>query len=206
METSKGVRKQRTKVAHYTRTRGASVDDHLLRKGMIMECTLYQYVPGTVVKNNKGLLEDNIFITGEAPGAEEVRLGTPFIGRSGQLLRKLLEDIPEYYLTNIVKCRPPNNRNPNQKEIEACRPKLIKELKQYSPSIIVLVGKVAAGLMDQPSPRGVLTSVDHVLDYAPPHNLYITHILHPAATLYNPSLLPILMEEVNRLKRSLQSA
>ena len=165
-----------------------------------MDCQLYQHVPGQEVGDNP-----DVFIIGEAPGADEVISHAPFVGRSGQLLRNLIKNFPPYYITNLVKCRPPNNRNPNQKEIKACRPHLIRELKQYSPSIIVLVGKVAAGISDQPPPRGVLSKVDHVLDYAPLHNLFVAHILHPAAVLYRPTLLPILMEEVEKLEHSLQS-
>jgi DNA polymerase len=166
-----------------------------------MFCPLYQYVPGTLVENNKQGIKELPFFIGEAPGKEEVLQGACFVGRSGQLLRALLSDIPTYYLTNTVKCRPPGNRNPTTDEITLCRKHLNKELKELEPGYIICVGRVAAGSLDQPlsANRGVLVKVDHVLDYAPPHGLMIAHIHHPAAALYNANLLPKLQQEVEQL-------
>jgi DNA polymerase len=173
-----------------------------------MFCPLYQYVPGTLVENNRQGIKELPFFIGEAPGAEEVNQGAPFVGRSGQLLRALLKDIPTYYLTNTIKCRPPGNRNPTTDEITLCRRHLNKELQELEPGYVIAVGRVAeqalkaaAEALDQPllANRGVLVKVDHVLDYAPPHGLMIAHIHHPAAALYNANLLPVLQQEVEQL-------
>ena len=87
-----------------------------------------------------------IFI-GEAPGADEDRQGEPFVGAAGQLLNRLLAKLglsrDEVYITNVVKCRPPRNRNPEADEIAACRPFLIKQVQAIHPRLIVALGAVA---------------------------------------------------------------
>lgn len=87
-------------------------------------------------------------IIGEAPGAEEDKQGQPFVGRAGQLLTQMLRAIglarEEVFITNILKCRPPNNRDPNAEEIAACHDYLIQQIKLVEPKIILVVGRIAA--------------------------------------------------------------
>jgi len=96
----------------------------------------------------EGNPEANLMVIGEAPGADEDASGRPFVGRSGQLLTKILQAVEfsreEVFIANIVKCRPPENRNPLQDEITCCTPWLEKQLEIISPKVILLLGKVAA--------------------------------------------------------------
>ncbi len=88
-----------------------------------------------------------LMFIGEAPGAEEDQQGEPFVGAAGQLLNRLLERLgltrEEVYITNVAKCRPPNNRNPDAEEIAACRPFLVQQIQAIRPQVIVTLGAVA---------------------------------------------------------------
>ena len=90
-------------------------------------------------------------VLGEGPGQEENLKGEPFVGRSGDLLNKLIEESGwargDIYITNIVKCRPPNNRDPHEDEIEACRPFLYRQIEAIRPLVITTLGKPAANLL-----------------------------------------------------------
>ena len=96
----------------------------------------------------KGDKKSKIFIIGEAPGKDEDLNGQPFIGRAGKLLTEILLSIKlkrsDVYITNTIKCRPPDNRNPNTDEIESCSHFLDKEISLIAPEVIILLGKVAA--------------------------------------------------------------
>jgi len=89
----------------------------------------------------------DLLLVGEGPGSDEDRQGIPFVGRAGQLLNRILEaasiDRNEVYITNIVKCRPPNNRLPSQPEIEACLPYLRRQFELIDPEIIICLGSLA---------------------------------------------------------------
>lgn len=101
----------------------------------------------TRVVNGRGNQQAKILICGEAPGKDEDEQGKAFIGASGKLLSRLLEeagvDISEVYISNSVRCRPPGNRTPTAAEIAACRPYLIEEIRQINPRVILTVGGVA---------------------------------------------------------------
>jgi uracil-DNA glycosylase family 4 len=93
-----------------------------------------------------------LMFVGEGPGAEEDRLGEPFVGRSGKLLDQLMADElgierDAVYIANVVKCRPPNNRDPQPIEIEACRPYLERQIELIGPAVVVTLGKFAAQLL-----------------------------------------------------------
>ena len=96
----------------------------------------------------KGHKKSKIFIIGEAPGKDEDLNGEPFIGRAGKLLTEILLSIQlkrsDVYITNTIKCRPPENRNPNSDEIKSCSYFLDKEIDLIAPQVIILLGKVAA--------------------------------------------------------------
>ena len=89
-----------------------------------------------------------LMLIGEAPGADENVTGKPFVGRAGKLLTKMLAAIQlkreDVYITNVVKCRPPNNRNPLPNEVSACSPYLEEQISIIKPQLILLLGKVAA--------------------------------------------------------------
>jgi len=88
-----------------------------------------------------------IMFIGEAPGETEDKLGIPFVGKSGKLLRTAVGD--DNYFTNAVKCRPPNNRKPSDDEIEACFPHLKEEIDNIEPEVIIFIGKTAYSLHDK---------------------------------------------------------
>ena len=124
---------------------------------------------------------------GEAPGAEEDRRGEPFVGRSGQLLDQMLAAIGQsresVFIANIIKCRPPNNRDPKPEEASACRAYLERQIEIVNPRIIIAVGKIAAqNLLGTDSPVGRMRGKRHSFGNVP---LVVTY--HPAYLLRSPS-------------------
>lgn len=130
----------------------------------------------------------DIMFVGEAPGAEEDRTGIPFVGRAGKLLDKMLAHIrlkrEDIFIANILKCRPPNNRDPLPEEVRECIPYLHRQIELIRPKVIVALGRVAAqNLLNTNSPlkqmRGRLWNYQGV-------DMIVTY--HPAAILRNPGL------------------
>lgn len=106
----------------------------------------------TQVVFGEGPAPCDLMIIGEGPGADEDEQGVPFVGRSGQLLTKILETVnikrpTDVYIANVVKCRPPNNRAPEPDEASACRPWLEEQIRLVRPKILVLVGATAMKAM-----------------------------------------------------------
>ena len=127
-----------------------------------------------------------LVVIGEAPGAEEDASGRPFVGRSGQLLDKILLAAgfsrEEVYICNIIKCRPPANRNPLQNEIKECMPILLRQLRIIKPRIILILGKVAANtIFDNNLSLGAMRGK---VQKWQKYDCFITY--HPAALLRNP--------------------
>jgi DNA polymerase len=106
----------------------------------------------------EGTIEADLMFVGEAPGHDEDLQGRPFVGRAGQLLTKIIGAMTfqrdEVYITNVVKCRPPENRTPGREEVELCSPYLLKQLEIIRPRVIVTLGKVAADFFVR-SPLGM---------------------------------------------------
>lgn len=96
----------------------------------------------------EGNWQAELMFVGEAPGEEEDKQGRPFVGRAGQLLTRIIEAMTfkreEVFITNVVKCRPPQNRTPRQEEIQTCAPYLEAQIRLIKPKVIVALGKVAA--------------------------------------------------------------
>lgn len=128
----------------------------------------------------------NLMLVGEAPGAEEDRLGEPFVGRAGKLLDKILNAINrsrsnDVYICNVLKCRPPNNRDPLASEVEQCEPYLLQQIKIMHPKLIVALGRVAGTtLLKVEQPLKGMRSKLHDYFGTP---LIVTY--HPAALLRN---------------------
>ncbi len=144
--------------------------------------------------------EADLVIIGEAPGRDEDKEGEPFVGRAGQLLDKILDainfDREEVYITNILKSRPPRNRNPNQSEIEAHLPILYKQIALIQPKILLAVGKVAGNtLLDRSSSLSSLRDKEHDFYGLP---LIVTY--HPAALLRNSQWKRPTWEDVKLLR------
>lgn len=132
-----------------------------------------------------GREDADLMIVGEAPGADEDRTGEPFVGRAGQLLNKILAAVgftrEEVYITNILKSRPPNNRDPEPTEVAAHLPILHRQIALVQPKVILAVGKSAGnGLLGRQSSLGNLRGKAHDFHGLP---LYVTY--HPAALLRN---------------------
>ncbi len=152
----------------------------------------------------EGSADAQIMFIGEAPGAAEDRMGRPFVGPAGKLLDKLLLQVgirrPEIYITNILKCRPPGNRDPRAEEVRACRDYLDGQIAVLNPQIICLLGRPATqALLD---PQASISKV-HGQGFEREGILYVP-IYHPAAALHNDRLHPTLIEDFTCLKHLLQ--
>ena len=138
----------------------------------------------------RGSLESPVLFIAEAPGNCEDRDGVPFTGRSGELLDRLLAEAgmtrEKIYLTNVVKCHPPGNRDPKPEEQEACIPYLKYETMLLHPKIIVCMGRIAAQRIIRPDYR--ITREHGTFLYR--KNTYLTAVYHPSAVLRDESKLP----------------
>lgn len=144
-------------------------------------------------------------IVGEAPGAEEDRLGDPFVGRAGQLLNLMLRAIglarEQVYIANILKCRPPKNRDPRAQEMESCEPYLLRQIALLKPKVILATGRIAAqSLLRCTTPIGRLRGSRHV--YAPA-NLPMVVTYHPAYLLRSPMQKSKSWEDLKMLRQIL---
>jgi DNA polymerase len=143
---------------------------------------------------------------GEGPGASEDEQGVPFVGAAGQLLTKILAAVnlsrDEVFITNVVKHRPPGNRNPAPSEIEACTPYLVRQLDLIQPKVIVALGTFAAQtLLNTKDGIGKLRGQVHRY-----HGIPVVVTYHPAALLRNPSWKRPTWEDVQLARRILDSA
>lgn len=148
---------------------------------------------------------DLMFI-GEGPGAEEDRQGLPFVGRAGELLTRIIEAIgmtrDQVYIANIVKCRPPGNRDPQPDEVAACRPYLERQVAQVRPRLLVALGRIAAQtLLGNDLPIGRMRGQWFEVLGVP---LMVTY--HPAALLRNPALKRPTWEDMQQVRDRLQAA
>lgn len=142
---------------------------------------------------NSGNTNANILVIGEGPGQQEDEMGLPFVGRSGQLLTKIFESVginrDDIYIANTVKCRPPENRTPLPKEIDACQDYLIRQVQIVQPKIILLLG--AAALKSTLGDKHAITKVRGQWFTQPVNymddELYIMPMFHPAYLLRNSS-------------------
>jgi uracil-DNA glycosylase len=140
---------------------------------------------------------------GEAPGADEDRVGEPFVGRAGQLLNKILEACrlkrEDVYILNVIKCRPPGNRNPLPQEALNCRPYLDRQLELIQPTFICCLGAVAAqNLLGVTSPIGRLRGQVH--NY---QGIKVVCTYHPAYLLRNPAAKKDTWEDMKFLMREM---
>lgn len=144
-----------------------------------------------------------LVFVGEAPGADEDAQGRPFVGRAGQLLTKIIAAMglkrEEVYICNILKCRPPGNRNPLPDEIAACEPFLIRQLGVIRPRVICAMGSIAAhALLKSEAPISVLRGRFHSYQGIPLMPTY-----HPAYLLRNPGAKKQVWEDVQGIMKRL---
>lgn len=146
----------------------------------------------------------DILFVGEGPGENEDLQGEPFVGRGGQLLDKLLAAVDldrnhDIYITNIVKCRPPKNRDPRPEEQDACMNWLRSQVTLMRPKIIVCLGRIAAMKLIKPDMK---ITKEHG-QFFKKGNLLMMATLHPAALLRNPSAKPGAFEDFLKLRKFL---
>jgi uracil-DNA glycosylase len=163
----------------------------------------------TKVVFGAGNADADLMFVGEAPGAEEDRQGLPFVGRAGALLNELLEGIgltrKDVFIANVLKCRPPGNRDPQPLEIESCHPYLERQIELIRPAVIGTLGNFATKLI-----TGSQTGITRVRGTPQVHTLgglpvYVMPLLHPAAALRTPSLVDTLREDFAALRELAQS-
>ena len=152
-----------------------------------LQCSLHQSRTQTVF--GVGSESADWMVVGEAPGAEEDRLGEPFVGRAGHLLDEMLKALGQSretaYIANILKCRPPNNRDPRPEEAATCAPYLERQIELVDPRIILAVGRVAAqNLLATDTPIGRLRG--RVFHYGA-GRVPVVVTYHPAYLLRRPS-------------------
>jgi DNA polymerase len=170
-----------------------------------MRCPLAETRTQVVFGN--GHADADLMFVGEAPGANEDRMGLPFVGAAGKLLDQLLGEIgmsrEDVFVANTLKCRPPDNRDPHPNEIEACNEYLIRQIELIEPTVICTLGNFATKLL-----RGDTTGISRL------HGREETRVIgsravrlyplyHPAAALYTPSTLEALRADFHRIPKLL---
>jgi len=152
----------------------------------------------TQVVIGSGNLTSPIMLVGEAPGKNEDIKGIPFIGLSGQFLRKTLQSLSlmdNVYITNIVKCRPPENRDPNEFEIEKCFPYLLEQIEIIKPNIVIGIGRISSEIIHP----GYIQKIHHGRFFAH-DNFQFMGTYHPSAALRNSDFKEKMIADLTLLK------
>jgi len=156
-------------------------------------------VPGS------GNPHSEILFIGEAPGFHENQKGIPFVGAAGKFLDELLNAIQlkreDVFITNVVKCRPPSNRDPDTEELEACRPYLDRQIAAINPTVIVTLGRISMGYFIQ---NGKISSIHGGTFWS--NGRMIIPMYHPAAALHQPSLREVVKADFLKLPDLIKKA
>ncbi len=164
-------------------------------------CPLHQGRTNAVF--GAGNADAGLMFIGEAPGASEDRLGLPFVGAAGKLLDKLLAEIDldrkDVWIGNVLRCRPPDNRDPQPREIESCQGYLFEQVRLIEPSVICTLGNFSTKLL-----RGDTTGISRLhgqpeVRVIGPRAVRLYPLYHPAAALYTPSMLDTLRTDFHRI-------
>jgi len=170
------------------------------------KCPLHE--TRTKVVFGAGNADADLMFVGEAPGAEEDRQGLPFVGRAGQLLNQLLEEIglsrEEVFIANVLKNRPPGNRDPQPLEIQACEPWLSQQVRLIEPRVVCTLGNFSTKLL-----TGSPTGITKVRGTPQVHELggrmiYLLPLFHPAAALRTPAVKETLRADFATIPELLQ--
>ena len=169
------------------------------------KCNLHKTRRNTVF--GEGDPDSNIMIIGEAPGREEDEVGRPFVGRAGKLLNEFLKSInlnrDSVFIVNTIKCRPPENRNPEIAEINACSDYLDQQINIIKPKVLVLLGKIAANrLLGEDIPMSELRLKKFFIDK---YDIPIIVFYHPAYILRSPSQKKKVWDDLQYLKGIIDS-
>ena len=152
----------------------------------------------------EGNPDARLVFVGEGPGRDEDAQGRPFVGRAGQLLTKIIKAMKlereDVYICNVVKCRPPGNRNPEPDEVASCEPFLAKQIRSINPEVVVCLGSVATGLLLKLKNfrMGQLRGTFHNYENS---KLMVTY--HPAALLRNPAFKKPVWEDMKLVMKEL---
>jgi uracil-DNA glycosylase family 4 len=153
----------------------------------------------------EGPPDAEVMFIGEGPGYYEDRQGRPFVGPAGKLLEELLEGIglrrDQVYITNVVKCRPPNNRDPLPSEIAACRKYLEQQLALIRPRVVVTLGRHSLAWFFPKDSIGKVHGQVRRKD-----GTYFLHLYHPAAALHQPAMREVIEEDFKKLAQVLEEA
>jgi uracil-DNA glycosylase len=169
-------------------------------------CPLYETRTKAVF--GAGNADADLMFVGEAPGAEEDRSGLPFVGRAGQLLNQMLEEIglvrDDVFIANVLKSRPPGNRDPHPDEIQACEPYLFEQVRLIEPRVVCTLGNFATKLLSG-SPTGITkvrgTPQVHELGG---RTVFLLPLFHPAAALRTPAVKETLRADFATVPELLQ--
>jgi DNA polymerase len=146
-----------------------------------------------------------ILLVGEGPGFHEDQQGRPFVGQAGKFLEELLATVglerTDVYITNVVKCRPPNNRDPLPDEVEACRKHLVEQIGTIRPRLIVTLGRHSLAWF---FPRDTISKVHGQIREK--DGIYFLHMYHPAAALHSGGLRQTIRDEFRRVPDALERA
>jgi uracil-DNA glycosylase len=171
---------------------------------LVSGCTRCALAKGrTQVVFGSGNPEAELLFVGEAPGFHEDQQGFPFVGQAGKLLDKLLAGIgltrPDVYVANVLKCRPPGNRDPQPDEIEACESHLFRQIELIRPRLVATLGNFATKLLSG-KPLGI-TRVHGQEQWTTlgGNRVLLYPLYHPAAALYTPRMLEVLEEDFARI-------
>lgn len=173
------------------------------------KCNLWKTRDNPVI--GEGSLDAEVLFIGEAPGYWEDKKGRPFVGRAGKILDELLEDISlkrdEVYIANILKCRPPSNRNPLPSEIAACTTYLDRQIEIINPKIIATLGNFSTKyILEKYGLKSERIGKTHGKVFHVANLLGKTKIIplyHPAAATYNPNMKNVLAEDFKKIKREI---
>jgi len=167
-------------------------------------CTRCRLAQGrTQVVFGAGNPHADLMFVGEAPGFHEDKQGVPFVGQAGKLLEGLLAGVDlrreDVYIANVLKCRPPGNRDPQQDEIESCEPHLFRQIELIEPKVIATLGNFATKLLSG-RPLGItrVHGQEQELTIAG-RSVLLYPLYHPAAALYTPAMLKVLEADFARL-------
>ena len=181
--------------------RAAALRGHAEETASCTRCTLA--AGRTQVVFGSGHPDADLMFVGEAPGFHEDKQGVPFVGQAGKLLDRLLAGIglsrPDVFVANVLKCRPPGNRDPQPEEIEACEPHLFRQIELVQPKLVATLGNFATKLLSG-KPLGITRVHGQPQEVTLGGNRVTLYpIYHPAAALYTPSMLKVLEEDFARI-------
>ena len=175
------------------------------------ECTRCPLAAGrTQVVFGVGNPDAELMFVGEAPGFHEDQQGIPFVGQAGKLLDQLLGGIglqrSDIYIANVLKCRPPGNRDPQPEEIAACESHLFRQIELIQPKLVATLGNFATKLLSG-KPLGITRVHGHEQEVMlGPSSVLLYPLYHPAAALYTPSMLKVLEEDFARIPALIERA